>query len=373
MQPGFKVYVCERKDRPGGWEVDVRDGAGGRSRKQFGNEAEARIFAAEVRSLTLKANGLVEEKTVRAMVKGYMTSVEAMDVRPRTIEHRREMLRPILLAFGAEKQVADMATAKAVQDFKERRGTQVGQATLRHELWALRQALRWAHSRGWIPDVPEIVIPKMPPPRQEWLRSHEIGPFIEACTEAFRPLAEAAIHFGLREGEICVTQAGDFDLSAGVLWVREKPEIDWKPKNGKARGIPLVGQGRRIAELIANRPANAWAWPNTKGERRYPGTWFSKATKAAVSGAGIERDLVFHDLRRTFGAVMIEAGAHIRAVQQALGHCSIQTTERVYAPITTQFVAEAMTKMDAHLAVRMAEYEASRLKPPPRVAMSVVK
>jgi integrase len=240
-------------------------------------------------------------------------------------------------------------------------------------VWAFRQALKWAHAQHWISVVPDIVIPKMPPPRQEWLRSHEIGPFIEACSEAFRPLAEASIHFGLREGEVCVTQSGDFDLSAGVLWVREKPELDWKPKNGQARGIPLVGHGRRIAEEIAKRPAYAWAWPNLKGERRYPGTWFSKATRAAVSGAGIKRSLVYHDLRRTFGAMMIEAGAPMRAVQQALGHSSIQTTEKVYAPITTQFVAEAMTKMDAHLAVRLAEYEASRQKPPPRVAMAVVK
>ncbi len=70
---------------------------------------------------------------------------------------------------------------------------------------------------------------------------------------------------------------------------------------------------------------------------------------------------------------MVEAGAPMRAVQQALGHTSLETTERVYAPITTEFVADAMTKMDVHLAGRLADHEASRPKPPPPVAMAVVR
>ncbi|MFC1609980.1 tyrosine-type recombinase/integrase [Myxococcota bacterium] len=373
MQAGIRIYLRERRDRPGSWEVTVRDGAGGRRRKQFGNEAEARAFAAEVKRVAATGGQLVEEQTVEAMVRGYLASVASTDVRPRTVEHREEMLRAVLRAFGGQAPVSEIATDEAVQGFKERRAKQIGQATQRHEMWALRQALRWAHSRGWIQSVPEIVLPKMPPPRQEWLRGNEITPFFDACSVAFRPLAEAAIYFGLREGEVCVAQAGDFDLSADVLWVREKPELDWLPKSKRARGIPLVGQGKRIGEEIATRPAHGWAWPSTRGERRRAGTWFSKATKRAAAGAGITRDLVFHDLRRTFGAMMIEAGAPMRAVQQALGHASIQTTERVYAPITTQFVAEAMTKMDAHLAVREAEYRASKPQPPPRAVLAVVK
>ena len=52
-----------------------------------------------------------------------------------------------------------------------------------------------------------------------------------------------------------------------------------------------------------------------------------------------------------------------------VGHSSITTTEKVYAPICQGFVAEAMTKMDAHLAVKRAEHEASQPKPPPRIAL----
>lgn len=373
MQQGIKVYVHERGDRPGVWEVDVRGGSRGRSRKQFGSEAEAREFAAEVEHLARSKDGLAERPTVKAMVDGYLDSVRKRDLRPRSVQHRREMLAPAIAVFGADTLVREIANPVGLDRFAAVRKHTVKPATWRHHLWALRQAFEWAHAKGWITAPPVIEVPKMPPPRQEWLRSHEIEPFLDGSSDAFRPLAEAAIYFGLREGEVCVAQAGDFDLSAWVLWVREKPELDWKPKNGLTRGVPLIGRGRRIAEEIAKRPAGAWAWPNLAGERRVPGTWFSKATRSASEAAGITRALVFHDLRRTFGATMIEAGASMRAVQVALGHKSIRTTEQVYAPINNRFVADEMAKMDQLLERRASEHRQANPTPPARQLVRVVK
>jgi integrase len=269
--------------------------------------------------------------------------------------------------FGADTRVEEIATPASVEHFVTVRRSQVGEASFRHNCWALKQALMWSQGQGWIAEVPEIVVPKMPPPRQVWLRSHEIAPFLERCSDAFRPVAEAAIFFGLRVGEACIAQAGDFDLSAGVLYVVEKPDLGWKPKGRRARGIPLVGRGREIAERIAQQESSDWAWPNRKGGRRSPGTWFSRATRRAAEAAGIRRDLVYHDLRRTFGAMMIEGGAHIRAVQRALGHVSVVTTEKVYARVTHEFGAEGIQKMDEMLAAKQEAYTPSQPALPSRL------
>ena len=44
-------------------------------------------------------------------------------------------------------------------------------------------------------------------------------------------------------------------------------------------------------------------------------------------------DIRFHDLRRTFGYNLIRQGRHIYEVSKLLGHSSVTTTERHYAPL----------------------------------------
>ena len=46
-------------------------------------------------------------------------------------------------------------------------------------------------------------------------------------------------------------------------------------------------------------------------------------------------DARFHDLRRTFGYNLIKQGRPIYEVSKLLGHSSVTTTERHYAPLLT--------------------------------------
>ncbi|HMM77687.1 MAG TPA: tyrosine-type recombinase/integrase [Gammaproteobacteria bacterium] len=49
------------------------------------------------------------------------------------------------------------------------------------------------------------------------------------------------------------------------------------------------------------------------------------------------KDLIWHDLRRTCGQRMLDAGASIEAVQAQLGHERTETTQRAYVtPSVTQ-------------------------------------
>lgn len=58
--------------------------------------------------------------------------------------------------------------------------------------------------------------------------------------------------------------------------------------------------------------------------------------------AGIERRVSSHDGRATFATSMLNAGANIRTVQEALGHASLVTTE-VYTGVTMDQMREAIT------------------------------
>jgi integrase/recombinase XerD len=61
--------------------------------------------------------------------------------------------------------------------------------------------------------------------------------------------------------------------------------------------------------------------------------------KHAARQAGLTKSISPHTLRHSFATHLIEGGAHLRAVQDMLGHESITTTE-IYTHLDRQFVRE---------------------------------
>jgi integrase len=84
---------------------------------------------------------------------------------------------------------------------------------------------------------------------------------------------------------------------------------------GRWAGQPfylMQWQGRLIRQLFA------WKRPD--------GTWLYRSCYAAVAAAGVRDDVVFHDLRHTFGTRMAAAGVPLRTLQEWLGHRDYKTT-----------------------------------------------
>ena len=53
-------------------------------------------------------------------------------------------------------------------------------------------------------------------------------------------------------------------------------------------------------------------------------------------------DAKFHDLRRTFGYNLIKQGMPIYQVSKLLGHASVTTIKKLYAPLLATDVEEFM-------------------------------
>jgi hypothetical protein len=69
------------------------------------------------------------------------------------------------------------------------------------------------------------------------------------------------------------------------------------------------------------------------GDRRSPETnYFSKCVKRALAAAKIEHRVTVHGLRRTFSALMQDAGAPDSVFGQVMGHAPKGVTERHYLP-----------------------------------------
>jgi len=75
--------------------------------------------------------------------------------------------------------------------------------------------------------------------------------------------------------------------------------------------------------------------------------WHCRAWKPALQRAGIY--LRIHDLRHACASFLLEAGLPIAAVQQRLGHSSIETTMRHYARRSAKLSRDAASAMDGIL------------------------
>jgi len=103
--------------------------------------------------------------------------------------------------------------------------------------------------------------------------------------------------------------------------------VRWCNKRGYERIIKINHQ----ALDILNKRNNIF-WSYSKGH-------ISKFFKQYARDVNIN-DVQFHDLRRTFGWNLIKQGVSIYQVSKLLGHKSVLTTERHYAPLLTTQIDE---------------------------------
>ena len=134
--------------------------------------------------------------------------------------------------------------------------------------------------------------------------------FDEIKDDWFNSFVRFAYYTGARAGEIrCLQRNSIFPKHLVV--------------NGKSgnRIIKLNSQAREIL----NQMDELWS---------YRGDFVSHKFKKEARRLGIP-DIRFHDLRRTFGYNLIRQDRPVYEVSKLLGHSSVTTTERHYAPLLT--------------------------------------
>ena len=193
---------------------------------------------------------------------------------------------------------------------------EISLATVSHILSDLRCALNWAEETGLVDrsPFPRRIMPRLqerPPDRL----SDDEAQTLRELPDPHGFVCRLALGTGMRWGELTRAQASD--VERGFLLVHQT-------KSRKIRRVPLS------AELLAEVRSHVGRLVPFAGLS--PGS-FAMAIKRAT---GIER-FHAHQLRHTFACQWIEQGRNLVALQQILGHASIETTQR-YARLSDDAV-----------------------------------
>ena len=173
----------------------------------------------------------------------------------------------------------------------------------------------------------------------------------EASGERNEAIYIAAIHTGLRKGELLGLKWTDLDLDGGTLSVRRSLKVtdhglDFGPTKNKAsrRSVPL--NKTAVAALKAHRLrqneerlrlGELWedqglVFPNRVGKPINPSNLYHREYKPLLKRAGLEDEgFTFHGLRHTFASALCNKRVYPKVIQSLLGHSSITQTMDTYS------------------------------------------
>jgi integrase len=233
------------------------------------------------------------------------------------------------------------APTQATRDFDRSDGEEIRRrrSTANRVLTILKAALNHAFQEGYV--ASDDAWRRVKPFREvdaavvHFLSADECRRLINACQGAFRDIVKGALLTGCRYGELVRLQVSDFNMEAGTVTVRES-------KAGKPRHVALTDEGRTLFDqLTAGRSTrdlifirddgNAWAASHQK-----------RPLEAACARAGIDPPATFHILRHTYASALAGRGVPMGVIAAQLGHADTRMTEKHYAHLAPNYVADTV-------------------------------
>lgn len=275
----------------------------------------------------------------------YMRDAAETVNKPSTLETKRSIYKHHLKdPFGNLK--VDAIKVREIDRFKAAKLKTHAAKTVNNMLTVLRNALDVAARWERLESVPRIAWVKTEKPEFRFLDFDEAAALVNAAKH--EPLAHAmvvvALNTGLRLGELLALKWDAVNLKAGRLHVREAVArgIVGTPKSGRSREVAL--NDTALAVLKDHRHlrgplvfCNDDGSMLTKNEAKGP-------LRRARIRAGIT-SLGWHALRHTFASHLTMRGVPLKAVQELLGHATIEMTMR-YAHLSPNVTRDAVRALD---------------------------
>ncbi len=263
-----------------------------------------------------RAPTIPHDPPMTAILGGYLEHAKTLRS-PETAIHHANRLGP-----WAEKYRASQARECAAQVIKDMRGA-YAPATVNRSLSALKKALAIAWEHGQTVENYGLRVKRIPENnlRDMTLDLKQVKLLADCASDQVAAAIWIALFTGCRRGEILALNRED--IGADVIAIRAG-----NTKTLKARTVPIVPPLRKHLKAI---PLTL----NFEGLK----TGFRRAREAAEMPW-----VTFHDLRRSCGTLMIEAGVDLYVVSKVLGHSSVAVTQQRYGHMQVEQLRDGLER-----------------------------
>lgn len=286
-----------------------------------------------------------EVPTFAKFAEEFMATYSEANNKPSEVQSKRTILKHHLLpAFGGKK--LDVIQQREIEGYKSLKlKADLAPKTVNNHLTILRRILSLATEWGVLTHTPPVKWLKVPEPEFDFLDFEEAARLEKGARGEWAAMITVGLTTGLRQGELLALRWEDVDLVRGRLLVRRAVArgVVGTPKSGKSREIPLnekavaaLKRQRHLrGELVFCDDAGRML---RKGACKWP-LW------SACKRAGLRR-IGWHTLRHTFASHLVMRRAPLKAVQELLGHSTIEMTMR-YSHLSPDVRKDAVKLLDA--------------------------
>ncbi|MCO5361074.1 tyrosine-type recombinase/integrase [Staphylococcus pasteuri] len=204
--------------------------------------------------------------------------------------------------------------------------------------------------------------------KKKFLEKDELFEFLNVAKNHHAPLNSFEVfttlaYTGCRAGEILALKWSDIDFENNTISITK---TYYNPNNNKKKyqiltpktesSIGKISVDTNVIQLLKDYKVNVQdKWKNElyvdndfvfTDNNGYPlvirklSTWIN----SIMSHTNINKDISTHSFRHTHCALLIEAGVHIKEIQERLRHKDINTTMNIYAKITESYKKDASQK-----------------------------
>lgn len=347
-------------------------------RKTFARKAEAKswraaaLTAASKRTLQSPSQMTLERAAwlwLEAAHSGAVRDRSGHTYKPGTLrEYGRALTLRVLPEFR-DRTLSELSRADLQRFVDDMLARDLAPSTIRNTLNPLQAIYRHAVRRDMVGLNPtrEVELPADRGRRDRIATAAEAERLLSALPASDRPIWATAFYAGLRRGELQALQPEDVDLASFEVTVRRSWDqyegpIPAKSKAGN-RTVPIVAVLRTHLEAIeidrgldllfgrgggepfspksiSDRAKRAWEQANER-ER--------KAAKREGRQADLLRPITLHECRHTFASLLIDAGVNAKAIQEFMGHATIEETFSRYGHLMPGARDQARELVDAYM------------------------
>lgn len=259
------------------------------------------------------------------LVRKYISRrLERKEITTSTAKNMSTVLRRLALDMGYDRPPSYL-NSKRIERWVFAGGISPG--TTRNRLSFVRSFCHWLVEERYLRRDPTAAIR---PPRKvrsvpRGLKAEQVGQAFAACSDERDVLMISLMaQEGLRACEVASLEMGCIDLTERLMLVKGKGDhervLPISDETWSAMKAYLGAERRTAGPLIRSKKCP------TKGiSAQHVCRVVSEVLKAGGANAS------GHALRHTAATDMLRAGAHLRDVQAALGHASLQSTQ-IYLP-----------------------------------------
>ncbi len=245
-------------------------------------------------------------------------------------------------AFCQDKKLTDwqdIQNADIRQYISKRHRQGISSKTLQRQLSSLRSFYRYLIKYHQYVNNPALDIraPKELKKLPKALDVDQMSGLLDTKPDSILEIRDLAMFelfysSGLRLSELAGLDLGDIDLRQGMVLVRHG-------KGGKQRQVPVGSKALRALEqwLQHRRSSLAALFTNQQGERLGQRSIQMRLDRWCKK-IGLPEHVHPHMLRHSFASHLLESSQDIRAVQELLGHGSINSTQ-IYTHLDFQHLS----------------------------------